>query len=103
LAPNQRRFLSAEAHALEPSATSPRSGYSESFASEVARQLGLKELIKVRLEADDRKAFAALAERLALETGAALVKTVGRVAVLYRPAAEPRLVLPPSRDSIAKG
>lgn len=103
LTPNQRRFLSQEAHALDPAVSGSESGYTEAFVAEVVRQLGLRELIKVRLETDDRHAFAALAERLASDAGAALVKTVGRVAIFYRPATEPRLVLPPPREPMSNG
>jgi RNA-binding protein len=98
LTPNQVRFLKSEAHKLEPAAKTSVEGYSAAFVKEVIRQLELSELIKVRLEADDRRAFAACAARLAEECGAALVETIGRVAMLYRPAAVPRLVLPAARE-----
>ena len=44
-----------------------------------------EQLIKVRASETDRKARKALFESLASAAGAALISTVGRTAVLYRP------------------
>lgn len=71
-----------------------KGGYSPQIVREVARSLADHELIKVRLDADDRGEFHTHAEQLAAETQAALVQTIGRIAVLYKPAAKPEIHLP---------
>ena len=49
------------------------------------------ELIKVRLDAEDRHGFEELASQLATDTAANLVATVGRIAVLYKRGLESKI------------
>ena len=50
--------------------------------------------VKVKIAAGDRSEFEELATQLAEATDAALVQTIGRIAVLYREAEEPTIKLP---------
>jgi RNA-binding protein YhbY len=60
--------------------------------AETKKSLQSHELIKVRIEADDRKAAA---ETLAAATDAQIAGTVGKVAILYREREEePEIELP---------
>ena len=90
----QVRYLRGLAHKLNPAVQMGKAGYGPSLVGEVNRNLADHELIKVRLGADDRDEFESLAQLLAEETGAALVQTIGRIAVYYREAEEPGIKLP---------
>ena len=63
-------------------------GLSPAVVAETDAALEAHQLLKVKLPAADRSARQELAEALCTQTGATLVQTVGRVAVLYRPRAE---------------
>jgi RNA-binding protein YhbY len=64
----------------------------ESVIAETKKSLHSHELIKVRIEADDRKAAA---ETLATATDAQIAGLVGKVAILYRAREEkPEIELP---------
>ena len=90
----QQCYLRGLAQPLNLLVRMGKSGYSETLVKEVERSLGDHELIKVRLAADDRSAFRELAAQLAEATASDLVQTIGRIAVLYRPAAEAGIKLP---------
>jgi RNA-binding protein len=95
LSGKQRRFLRAEAHALEPIVMIGKEGLSPTVVSAVNEALLAHELIKVRVlenAPEDRKE---LSERLPAATKAELVGMVGRVLIVYkRHPHEPRIKLP---------
>jgi RNA-binding protein len=95
LSGKQRRFLRAEAHALEPIVMIGKEGLSETVLAAVQEALLAHELIKVRvLESapSDRKE---LSERLPAAAKAELAGLVGRVLILYkRHPKTPRIKLP---------
>lgn len=88
LTPRQRSRLRALAHPLEPTVRIGQKGLSPSVISETDRSLESHELIKIRIDLDDREHRRKLARDLALECRADLVSTVGKTAVLYRPRRE---------------
>jgi RNA-binding protein len=94
LSSKQVRYLRSLAHGLNPAVQLGKGGYSKALVTEVARNLADHELIKVRLGGDDRVEFAAQAETLASDPDSALVQTIGRIAVLYRPSEEKLIRLP---------
>ena len=76
-------------HKLNPVVTLADKGYSEAVAAELERALEDHELIKVKLnvgEPADRKAMAA---HICEQSGAQLVQSIGKVALLYRAAKKP--------------
>ena len=85
LTPRERSHLKARAHALEPRVQVGHSGMTDALAAEVDRALTAHELIKVKILGDDRDARAEIAEAIATRTDAALVQSVGKVVVLWRP------------------
>ena len=93
LSPKQVRQLRGLAHKLDPLVQLGKHGMTPILLKEIDRCLADHELIKIRLATPDRAEFQAMTEQVARETGAAVVQTVGRVAVLYRPAAEPTIKL----------
>ena len=93
LTKKQKRYLRQQAHALKPVVIVGDAGASDAVVAELDHSLEAHELLKVRVNAGDRE----LREALIEATGAELVQRVGHVAVLYRPATEPRITLPEAR------
>ena len=91
LSNKQIRSLKGLAHPLNPVVQLGKAGYSQAFLKEVGRGLKDHELIKVRLDAEDRHGFEELASQLATDTAANLVATVGRIAVLYKRGLESKI------------
>lgn len=91
----QRKYLKALAHHLEPVVRIGRARLTDALVGEVARSLEAHELIKIRLDVDAPGARRELAASLANQTGADLVTTVGKMAILYRARQEkPKIKLP---------
>jgi len=96
ITPKQRAHLKSLAHHLKPVAFVGKEGITDSTIRSIEEALNTRELIKVKvLEAAPlhvREAGAELQERI---EGAALVQTIGRIAVLYRRDPEkPQIELP---------
>jgi RNA-binding protein len=94
LSERQRKHLRALAHALKPVIRLGNAGLTPAVTAETARALEDHELIKVRAPGGDREARDELFAALARDTGSALVHRIGNVAVLYRPARQPRILIP---------
>lgn len=94
LSPAQRKSLKSMAHDLKPVVMIGNAGLSEAVIAETDRALAAHELIKIRVLNDDRDEregwLAALCEAL----DATPVQHIGKLLLIYRPAAEPRIVLP---------
>jgi len=86
LTSTQRRTLAASAHTLSPAVTLAESEISDSTAEHVRRQFLATELIKVRVNTRERDVFATVIEQLAAKVPCEIVRRIGRVAILYRPA-----------------
>jgi RNA-binding protein len=93
LKPAQIRFLRAQAHHLNPVVMVGGKGVTETLLAELDSALNCHELIKVSIAAprEERKEIAAM---LCEASKATLVQLIGGIAVLYRPALKPCLVLP---------
>ena len=92
LTSKQRQYLRGLAHPLAPVVRVGKAGVTDSVIAETKKSLQSHELIKVRIEADDRKAAA---ETLAAATDAQSAGLVGKVAILYREREEePEIELP---------
>jgi len=85
LTPRERSHLKARAHALEPRVQVGHSGVTDAVAAEVDRALKAHELIKVKIIGDDRHERKEIADAIAVRADAALVQSVGKVIVLWRP------------------
>ena len=88
LTPRERSHLKARAHVLEPRVQVGNAGMTDAVAREVDRALTAHELIKVKILGDDRHERAKIAEAIAARADAALVYSVGKVIVLWRPKPE---------------
>ncbi len=85
LTARERAHLKARAHALAPVVIVGRAGVTPAVVAETERALTAHELIKVRVDATERAARAALGDELATTTDAAVVHRIGKVVVLWRP------------------
>jgi RNA-binding protein len=94
LSERQKRHLRGLAHALDPIVRIGQAGASAAVVSELARALHDHELVKVKVPGGDREARARLLDELAAKSGSALVQRIGNVAVFYRAAPAPRLLIP---------
>jgi len=85
----ERRTLRARAHDLDPVVMIGDAGLSDAVLAETDLALGKHGLIKVRVFGDDREARLAIAAALSARLGCALVQSIGKLLVLWRPGAEP--------------
>ena len=92
LTAKQRQFLRGLAHPLSPVVRVGKGGVSDSVVAETKKSLDSHELIKVRIDGEDRDA---LAEKLAAATDAQIAGVIGKTAILYRAREEkPKIKLP---------
>lgn len=85
LTPRERVALKARAHALEPVVHIGHGGLTDAVLGEIDRALTAHELVKVRAGAADRTEREGLVATIGERTDAAVVQTVGKVMVLWRP------------------
>ena len=89
LSPTERKALRAAAHHLDPVVMLGEAGLSDAVVAETDRALDAHELIKVRVQGDDRQARAQAMTELCSRLGAAAVQSIGKLLVIYRPRPEP--------------
>ncbi|NNC65433.1 MAG: ribosome assembly RNA-binding protein YhbY [Gammaproteobacteria bacterium] len=94
LTENQRKHLRGLGHALKPVVMIGNAGLTDSVAAEIDAALEHHELIKVRVRVGDRKERDQVMDGVVVRLRAALIQRIGNMALLYRPAEEPKLVLP---------
>jgi RNA-binding protein len=95
LTSKQCQFLRRLAHPLSPLVRIGKAGLTGGVVGEASHALQAHELIKVRIDVEDRGERRDVIGRLVEDTGAHLVGSVGKVAVLYRAREEdPRIRLP---------
>lgn len=89
LSPEQRREYRAIAHNLKPVIIVGDKGLSEGLQEELERALNDHELIKVKIANPDREARQEAVNTLCESTGAQLVQSIGKIAVILRRAKKP--------------
>jgi RNA-binding protein len=80
----QKRKLKAKAHALKPVIMIGNKGLTEAVQLETERALYSHELIKIRINAEDKKARKEIIDKICQERQAELINTIGHIAVIYR-------------------
>lgn len=81
--------LRAIGHKLKPVVTIAGNGLTEAVYAELKRALGDHELIKIKLAVGSREARAEVTREICDRCGAQLVQSIGNMAVILRPAAQP--------------
>ncbi|WOE31426.1 MULTISPECIES: ribosome assembly RNA-binding protein YhbY [unclassified Acinetobacter] len=84
----ERKRLRQIGHALNPVVMVGDKGLSESVIEELARALNDHELIKVKVTGEDRVERSTLISQIAEVSGAEIVQTIGKIALLYKKAAK---------------
>ncbi|HCB14501.1 MAG TPA: ribosome assembly RNA-binding protein YhbY [Gammaproteobacteria bacterium] len=81
---SQKRHLKALAHHRKPVVIIGNNGVTSAIRLEIHQALNHHELIKVRVNAEDRDTREKMIEDLCAGSGATLVQRIGHIAVLFR-------------------
>ena len=84
LTKTQRRWLASKAQRIKPTVMIGKEGLSEGVTAQTDAELEAHELIKVRF-VGHKENILEIAHLLAEGANAALVRTIGHVAIFYRP------------------
>ncbi len=91
----QKRYLKALAHTRKPIIIIGDKGLTPAVLHEILLALDHHELIKIRVNAEDRTAREAMIEEICTTSSATLVQRIGHIATLFRRNAEaPRIEWP---------
>lgn len=88
LNPKQKQILKAKAHRLKPIVQLGNNGLTENVIKEINRALTDHELIKIRIQSEDREERRSLFNQVAEAAEAQLVQVIGSIGVFYRPKQE---------------
>ncbi len=94
LTPGQRRFLRAQAHALNPVVMIGDAGLTPGVMKEIELSLNSHELIKIKVAGGDREQRESMLAEICAALGAAPAQHIGKTLVIYKAAKKPRLTLP---------
>ena len=90
----QKHYLRGLAHHRKPVVTIGANGVTGAVLAEVDEALAHHELIKVKLPAVEAGRKREIVDEVCGATRAQRVQTIGRIGVIYRPAEDPKIVLP---------
>ena len=90
----QKRHLRGLAHQRKPVVIIGGAGLTENVMVEIENGIAHHELLKVRINADNRAARRAMIEQICAQTKSELVQAIGHTASFYRPAEKPIISLP---------
>lgn len=80
----QKQILKGQAHSLKPVVLMGSHGLTEAVLKEIDFALKAHELIKVRIQADDRDDKNTIVAQICQSNQAELVQLIGNICVLYR-------------------
>ena len=92
LSPVERQYLKGLAHTLNPVVMIGNNGLTDAVMREIAISLDAHELIKIRVQGDDRDARIAMYEQICDDLDAA--------PVVWRPSDKQRIVPPKSKKAL---
>lgn len=84
LTARQKNELMRTGHNLKPEFVVGAGGVSAAVLEHLRRAFEARELIKVRIDVEDRDEFRAAASSLAAQAPCEIVKLIGRIALLWR-------------------
>ena len=91
----QLRFLRAQAHAMKPVVLIGGAGLTDNVVNEINHALEDHELIKVRVNADDREDKKNMIQSITHQTEATHVQSIGHIGIFYRQnKKDPKIELP---------
>src|SRR5690349_10262997 len=94
LTSEQRRHLRALAHPLNPVVMIGNQGLTATVIREIAQSLDAHELIKIRVQGEDRKARIAIYQTICQDLHAAPIQHIGKLLVIYRPSEKAKITFP---------
>ena len=89
----ERKFLRGRGHALKPVVIVSGAGLTDAVLTELEGALSHHELVKVSLRIGNRERRDALLDELLDRSMATLLQRIGNMALLYRQAEQPKLLL----------
>lgn len=90
----QRNYLRGLAHHLKPVVMVGDAGVTQAVLEGIKQALEHHELIKIKLRVGDRADRRAAVENICDNTGGEAVQDIGQIAVIFKPANEPKIKLP---------
>lgn len=84
LTPKERQHLKALAHKLKPVVMVGNNGITDAVSKEIDRTLNDHELIKIRVQTQDRDLRKQLFTQIQETAGAELIQTIGSIGIFYR-------------------
>ncbi len=84
----ERQHLKGRAHALKPVIMVGNNGVTEAVLKEIDRALNDHELIKIKVQSEDREVRQQLLEAIREGASAELVQKIGSIGVFYRKRAQ---------------
>jgi len=90
----QVRFLRSASHGLNPVVMIGNNGLSEKVLKEIDLSLKAHELIKIKVQSDERDLRVQMLQEICEKLGAAPVQHIGKQLVVYRRAEQPKIILP---------
>ena len=90
----QVRFLRSAGHVLNPVVMIGNNGLSDEVIREIDRSLNAHELIKIKVQGDQRELRMQMLQEICDKLGAAAIQHIGKQLLIYRPADKPTIILP---------
>lgn len=90
----QLSFLRAASHGLDPVVMVGNNGLSEPVLREIDLGLKAHELLKIKVQSDQRELRDQMLQEICEKLGAVAVQHIGKQLVVYRRADKPRITLP---------
>lgn len=83
LTADKKKFR-AKAHSLKPVIMIGQSGLTEAVLSEIELALDNHELIKIKIQSDDRDLRSQISAEICSKTEAEFIQSIGKIIVIYR-------------------
>ncbi len=90
----QKNYLRGIAHSLNPIVTIGGKGLTDAVMNEVEQALNQHELVKIKMPSNSKAEKVALLAQITGQSDSEPVQIIGRVGVIYRANAEPKITLP---------
>jgi len=90
----QISHLRALAHALKPVVMIGNNGLTEKVLHEIETALNAHELIKIKVQGDDRALRTQMLQDICAKSGATAIHHIGKQLVVYRAATSPKILFP---------
>jgi len=90
----QIQHVKGLAHSLKPVVLIGNNGLTEAVVAEIDYALNHHELIKVKINTEDRETKALIVEAICRETNATKIQVIGKTLVIYRQSPEKKINIP---------